>query len=256
MTTSGILRRLTNWLGRSLHRCGVPVYVRDGLASVHDHSFLRDPGFVSSYARGVQACGGVDYELPWRLKVALWCGRQALRVPGDFLECGVNRGFVSSALLHALEWEKQGKMFWLVDSFAGIDVEQLTAEEMRRGRAEYNSKSLRRGFYEDNPASVLMNFQEWPHARVVQGVLPGCLSLMPLDRIAFVHMDLNSVGPEIQTLESLWCRISCGGIVLVDDYAFFGFAAHKPAYDAFARDRGVEVLQLPTGQGILVKPSE
>lgn len=254
MTVSEFLRRTTNAIGRFLQRCQIPVYVRDGMATVHDHSFLREQSFLSAYARGVRAAGGADYELPWRLKVALWCGRQALHVPGDFVECGVNRGFMSSGIMHDLAWEQRGRTFWLIDSFSGIDVDQLTPEEKARGRAEYNRSALTRGFYENDPAAVRANFEEWPSARVVQGILPDCLSALPLGRVAFVHMDLNSVGAEVQALEVLWPRISGGGVVLVDDYGFFGFAAHKPAYDSFAREHGIEVLQLPTGQGLLFKP--
>lgn len=254
MRGSALLRQATNLLGRFLHRCHIPVYVRDGMASVHDHSFLREERFLSAYARGLRSCGGTDYELPWRLKVALWCGRQAIQVPGDFVECGVNRGFMSSALMHDLAWEHCGRTFWLIDSFSGIDIDQLTPDEKARGRAGYNRTALKRGFYENDPAAVRDNFREWPSARVVQGVLPDCLSALVLGRVAFVHMDLNSVRAEIQTLEVLWPQISGGGVVLVDDYGFFGFAAHKPAYDTFAKERGIDVLQLPTGQGVLVKP--
>jgi hypothetical protein len=250
----GMLRRLTNGLGCLLERWRVPVYVRDGLATVHDHAFLRDPRFRAAYARGVQACGGADYQLPWRLEIALWCGRQAITISGDFMECGVNRGFMSSALMLDLEWETRGRTFWLIDSFTGIDVTRLTDGERLAGREAYNRKSLGSGFYATGPDEVVGNFGEWPHANVVQGMLPECLAGLPLGALAFVHMDLNAVGPELQTLDLLWPRISGGGIVLVDDYGFFGFPAHKPAYDAFAAARGIEVLQLPTGQGIIVKP--
>lgn len=156
--------------------------------------------------------------------------------------------------MHDLAWETRDRTFWLIDSFAGIDVGRLTENERKAGRVAYNDRSLRAGFYEIAPEAVIRNFSEWPRVEVVQGTLPDCLARVPLRGIAFVHMDLNAVVPEIETLALLWPSISSGGIVLVDDYGFFGFPAHKAAYDAFAAERGIDVLQLPTGQGIIVKP--
>src|SRR5438874_8693234 len=77
-------------------------YAEDGLYTLHNQSFRQHPRFRAAYARGVQASHGVDQHLEWRIHVALWAGTTALRAPGDFVECGVNAGFVSSAIMHHL----------------------------------------------------------------------------------------------------------------------------------------------------------
>jgi hypothetical protein len=58
--------------------------------------------------------------------------------------------------------------------------------------------------------------------------------------------------PERAALEALWPRIPRGGVVLLDDYAYWGHGNQKDAMDAAARSLGVEVLSLPTGQGLIV----
>jgi hypothetical protein len=38
-----------------------------------------------------------------------------------------------------------------------------------------------------------------------------------------------------------------------DDYGWTGYQAQKHAADTFMRQRGLAVLELPTGQGLVVK---
>ena len=46
---------------------------------------------------------------------------------------------------------------------------------------------------------------------------------------------------------------SAGGIVLLDDYAYFGYEAQGNAFDEVARMLGASILALPTGQGMILK---
>ena len=94
-------------------------YNQDGLRSVHDHSFMNDPRFQAAYARGVQAA--TDYAWHWRVHVGLWAAESAAQLQGDFVECGVNRGFLSSAIMQYLDWDKLGRSFYLLYTFAGMD---------------------------------------------------------------------------------------------------------------------------------------
>src|SRR5712692_7720191 len=74
-------------------------YAQDSLFTTNNDNFRDDPVFKAAYSRGVKASGGVDPQIEWRVHVALWAARNAVRVPGDFVECGVNAGFVSSAIM-------------------------------------------------------------------------------------------------------------------------------------------------------------
>ena len=44
-----------------------------------------------------------------------------------------------------------------------------------------------------------------------------------------------------------------GGIIIFDDYGWMPFHKQKEAIDEFMLDQGLNVLELPTGQGLLIK---
>ena len=58
------------------------VYTADGLRTVHNHDFVRDPDFVRAYARGV-AAAGEDYDWQWRVHLGLWAATSAARLESN-----------------------------------------------------------------------------------------------------------------------------------------------------------------------------
>jgi len=110
-------------------------YNQDGLISVHNHEFMHDVRFIEAYQRGVSATGQ-DYQWHWRVHLGLWAAQTAARLPGDFVECGVNRGFLSSSIMQLLDWDRLGKQFYLLDTFHGIDSRYLSEDDRREGVVE------------------------------------------------------------------------------------------------------------------------
>jgi O-methyltransferase len=47
-----------------------------------------------------------------------------------------------------------------------------------------------------------------------------------------------------------------GGLMILDDYGNTLHCEQQKAFDHFARNRGVPVLALPTGQGLIFKSGE
>jgi len=227
-------------------------YESDGLRTLHNHDFMGDPGFVAAYRRGL-AASGVDYGWYWRVHMGLWAARSAARVAGDFVECGVNRGFMSSSIMHALDWNTIGRTFWLLDTFAGLDAGQVSDVERGGGVLARNRDELQSGFYTTDLAAVRRNFADWPDARLVVGTIPETLDEVTAERVAFLHLDLNCTMPEVAAIERFWKRLSTGAIVLLDDYAYRGYQPQKDGMDAWAARRDVPIASLPTGQGLIVK---
>jgi hypothetical protein len=231
------------------------IYNQDGLRTIHNHDFMHDPLFVCAYDRGVKAGEGVDNKLHWRMHVALWVAHHAAKLPGDFVECGVNKGAVSSSILAYLaDWNSLGKHFYLLDTFGGMDERYITDEEKRLGKVELNNRVLQANGYELNPESVRRNFSEWERVHVIQGAVPDTLQQVDAHAVCYLHLDMNCAVPERAALEYFWPRMVAGGMVLFDDYAYVGYEPQKRAHDEFAQAQGVMVLALPTGQGILIKP--
>ena len=228
-------------------------YAEDGLFSLHDAGFRRDPKFIEAYQRGVRASDGVDPRFAWRVHVALWAASTAMRVPGAFVECGVNAGFVSSAIMHYLDWTRVPRKYFLVDTFAGPVREQFSAEEERGGRIAVIEEMKAAGAYVTDLVRVKSNFAEWPNAVVVEGVIPEVLSSLDTGPVAFLHIDLNCAYPERAALDHFWDRLSPGGIILLDDYAYLGMECQKRSADEWAHQRRAPVLALPTGQGLMIR---
>ena len=211
------------------------LYDADHLRTLHNHEFMNEPTFQAAYARGVQATG-LDYQWYWRLHVGLWAAQSAVKLQGDFIECGVAKGFMSSAIMRLLDWNKTGKTFYLLDTFSGTSDAKFA------------------GLYASSPEPVMKNFAEWRTVRFIVGTIPETLNQIDSKEIAFLHVDMNSSPPEIAALEHLWDALVPGALVLLDDYAYHGYRPQKLGVDAFAASKNVHVLSMPTGQGLLLKP--
>lgn len=231
------------------------LYAADGLVSRHNANFLQDPEFNRAYARGLQAAHGIDPKHHWRVHIALWSAGLGLRVAGDFVECGVNAGFMSSAIMEAFNWNSTGREFFLVDTFSGPPMSQFTDDEISSGLRAQAQDAVERGAYVQDLERVRSNFAEWRGARIVAGAVPGILGEVDASQIAFLHLDLNAANPEREALRHFWPKLAEGAVVLLDDYAYMGYEAQQQATDALGRQLGFRALSLPTGQGLIVKGS-
>lgn len=244
-----LLRRALELGGYSVQRIRGDTYDRDGLRSVHDHDFMQDPAFQRAYRRGVSAAGD-DYRWEWRVHIGLWAAHTASKLPGDFVECGVNRGALSSAIMEALDWDSLGKRFYLMDTFSGLDARHVSDGERAAGVLELN----RTGFYTGDVDAVRANFAQWKNVTFVVGAIPDTLSQVDPERVAYLHLDMNCAPPEVAAFDHFWRRMAPGGLVLLDDYAFAGHRPQKLAMDAAAAAVGVRIASLPTGQGLAIRP--
>lgn len=204
--------------------------------------FTRDSKFMEAYRRNART--EQERSLLLRLNTLAWAAHQALHVPGDFAECGVFRGFCSAVLTDYLDFDKIGKTFFLYDTFEGIPPEYDTEK--------HDTPLFREaGLYE----SVVERFSRFPNVRVVRGLVPESFATALPDQLCFLHLDMNSSKSEIAALEMLFDRLSVGGVMVFDDYGWVGYQAQQHAEDEFMRLRGHRILELPTGQGLLIKHS-
>jgi O-methyltransferase len=196
------------------------------------------------FAQACEKNAGNDQErsLVLRLNTLVWAASEALRVPGDFVECGVWRGFCSAVVADYVDFDRVPKQFYLYDTYDGIPPQY---DSEGHDAASFHES----GLYE----SVVGRFARFPNVRVVRGIVPDSFAQAVPDKIAFLHIDMNSSKSEIAALEVLFDRVSPGGIIVFDDYGWMAYAAQHDAEDAFMRQRGHRILELPTGQGLLIK---
>ena len=234
---------------RGLYR---PVFDFDGLRTdprvIHNHDFMREPAYVRAFEAGESALGH-DHKMYWRLHVALWCAARAARLAGDFVECGVWRGFLSTAIMNYLPWPTMSKRFYLFDTFDGLDERYLTSAES----ANRDKLNHLRPYYRDNWSFVERHFADYRGTVLVKGSVPDTLSIHAIERVCFLSLDMNCAIPELRAIEHFWDRLVPSAPVLLDDYGFVSYEEQKRSMDEFAASRGVAILALPTGQGLLLK---
>ena len=229
-----------------------PQELTDGLGVVHRNlsSSLHDPKFIEAWEvskRGNQeGWRGNVPDIRYRAYTALWAARHGLSLDGDFVECGVFTGLLSMTICHALNFSQVPKNFYLCDTFNGIPVEGLMGAE--REKAIHHNKN-----YFDVFEIVKRNFSPYPNATLVRGILPGTLANLPINKIAYLSIDLNSASAEILVIKELWDRIVPSAIILLDDYGFKGYSDQHEAWNDFAKSKGAAIYASPTGQGIIVK---
>ena len=64
---------------------------------------------------------------------------------------------------------------------------------------------------------------------------------------------MNHLAPETGALKEVLPRLQKGGVVVFDDYGWWGYSAQKIDLDPIAAAHELEILKLQTGQGILLK---
>lgn len=237
--------KLRNWRRYELVM-GPFSYNQDGLASWHNCDFMRDPKFVKAYKLGKDTRSWGISDIPWRGYVLCWAAQKGMALNGDFVECGTNRGGFARMIIDYVDFDKDPRNFYLLDTFSGLVETLLTEEEKRFGR--------RGGGYEECYEDVKRTFAPFPNVKIIRGTVPETLAQANTDRVAFMSIDMNCVAPEIAAAEYFWDRLVSGAVIVLDDYGWPGHIEQKKAFDHFAAKRGVLVLPLPTGQGLIVKP--
>jgi len=215
-------------------------YLADGLLTRHAADFLADAKFRDAYAKGKATGSWLSMEPAWRVYTACWAAAHGAGLPGDFVECGVNRGGMALTIMEYLDFNALPKRFFLLDTYSGFprDAEVAPAN---------------RGLYGDCYAEVVARFAPYRGAVIVRGRVPETLAQIDSAEIAFLSIDMNNAAPEVAAVRQLWPRLSAGAAVLLDDY---GSTAHRPqkqAMDALAAELGFRILALPSGQGLVIK---
>ncbi len=220
-------------------------YSGDEIATGSILSFMDEDLFRASYRRMRVASREVnDPGLHFRVHQILWATHNCFKLDGDFVECGTGRGMMMSAALHSLEnWNAANKNLYLCDTFEpfGIDPES-GRNDKRFGVRDTYAKSL---------SDVEANFSEWKRINFVVGFVPDSLQSVVLEKVAFLHIDLNNAVAEVGALRHFWPKVVKGGIIVLDDFA--QDLVQNQAMIALGNELGFPILTTGTGQGIIVK---
>lgn len=167
---------------------GRATYNQDGLISKHNCDFQMDPRFAKAYAAGAATGSWGQERIQWRAHIVTWAAQNGMRLDGDFVECGVNKGGMASVIREYTGIDRTSRRFWLLDTYNGLVDRHLTEGERRRGAKHWA--------YEECFDSVKAKFAPFPNVLLVRGEIPGTLPQVTAQQIAYLGIDLNCTEPE------------------------------------------------------------
>lgn len=214
-----------------------PWFMADNLITYgHTRGFLTEPRFVTAVLAARP--DAAERAVAWRTHTLCWAADSVAGLPGDYVECGTYQGYSAEVLMHFMHG-LPGRRFWLYDLF-----------DPSGGSGEGHRLPAHAPDLVDR---VRARFAAWDNVVVTQGKVPDVLARVSPEQIAFLHIDMNNAEAERGALEVLFDRVGSGGIIIFDDYGWTGYRAQKNSADEFMAARGLAVLELPTGQGMVVK---
>jgi len=218
--------------------------------------FLDNPAFAKAFQtiRGSHIYD--QYASPqtiaWRLHTLVWAAQSSLPIEGDFVECGVFKGDMSWVISQVVDFQSRAKQFYLYDTFEGFSEKYSSDDDFPENPSFINFANT---YYKDPSLYPYVSdrFKDRDDIHVIKGIVPDILLEKSPEKIAFLHIDLNSPAAEVGALEILFPRLSSGGILVFDDYGWKQFHKQKEAEDQFMERLGYSILELPTGQGLVIK---
>jgi hypothetical protein len=231
----GFTERLNEMLDKQYRRRAY--YVGDNLITLGKSlGFLDDAALINAWKAHSETPG--EFGALWRRVVLAWAARSSLRLEGDFVECGCYRGTGARIIADVVDFSKQDRRYFLYDLFD------------RDPERPYHSMDAHGPDLFDR---VQGRFKDFPNVIVTPGLVPETFKVAAPEKIAFLHLDLNNRDAEIAALDFLFDRITPGGVIVLDDYAWIYYRDQMTAESKWFADRGYHVLELPTGQGLVIK---
>lgn len=222
-------------------------YNQDRLLTQHNCDFIEDERFKKAYKIGENTDSWGNAKIHWRVHTALWAAETVKHLDGDFVECGVNKGGLSSAVIEYIDFQSiKNKKFYLLDTFEGLSEKHISEQEKQLG--------FRSGTYDECYEEVKQTFGKFENVVIIRGIVPDTLPEVRSEKICYLSIDMNCAEPEIAAAEFFWDKLVSGAVMLLDDYGWTEHITQKQAFDDFAKRKNVSILSLPTGQGLILKP--
>ena len=225
-------------LRESLFDKGATMFAADNLITWNRNlSFFRDDFFLDILKSNDST--SVEKSTLWRLYILLYFAEIASNAEGDFVELGCHTGHTAEKILKKIDFLKLNKKYYLYDLFEWNEGDGHTRMPGHKNETMYQDVKAR--------------FADCPFVKIIKGSVPQSLSEGFPKKIAFAHLDMNHPAPEAGALERVLPKLSRGGAVIFDDYGWWGYSAQKIALDPIIKSNGFKVLELPTGQALLMK---
>lgn len=214
------------------------IFAADNLVTFYRNlSFLEDEKFMAAIEEHTET--DIEKSTIWRLYLLCWAAKRGMQLEGDFVECACYRGITAHIVCDYVQLAESAKHYYLYDLFEH-------SPEMIHHAMPGHSPDL----YE----WVKNRFAHWERVHVTKGYLPDSLRTVSPSKISFLHVDVSDNYPAaLGIVEELYDRVCPGGTIVLEGYGWMAYGKLKRAYDPFFAGKGAMVLELPTGQGLVIK---
>ena len=217
----------------------------DGFCTTLHVEFLNDKKLNSAYEKSLlnvdpKFSKNIRYINPkWRAHIVTWAAKQAIKLDGDFIACGVYWGLLEKTICEYVDFGNiQDKKFFLIDTWGDPKTNYLNHQKYK---------------YSDNIFSLVKNrFNEYSNVKLIRGPVPEILKEIPITKISYLSIDMNGYIAERATLEKYYDKIVPGGIIYFDDYGW-NYPKLRDTINEFFSDKPETLLHFPSGNSIVIK---
>ena len=171
---------------------------------------------------------------------------QIVDVPGEVLEVGVWKGGTGALISRRLGDLESNKRVFLCDTFAGV-VKSSSKDTLYRG-GEHADTS------EQEVLGLLAALDVSNRAELLKGIFPEQTGgRLEQSSFAFCHIDVDSYLSAKDIFDWIAPRLSLHGIVVFDDYGFWGCEGVSCLVEELAARRDFIVLRNLNGHAVFIK---
>lgn len=170
-----------------------------------------------------------------RLYILRQLAKQQITKNSNFAECGTYAGMSVHFVADLCD-----QRFIGIDSFEGVSDPGIYDTEY--------FKTLKLSV----PIQLAeKTMQSHKNVELYKGWIPDVFNKIDTLEYSYVHIDVDLYEPTKDSIEYFWPKIITGGVLICDDYGSYKtIGARKAMIDFFGQ---INILELPTGQGIVYK---
>ena len=199
---------------------------------------LADDDFRKYFERFLGSAGNwKNFERRWNLDQML---RLMPLIEGDLAECGVFEGATAYQLCRFAA--AHGRKVHLFDSFTGLSAP-----------GENDGTYWAKGVLSASEEKVRANLGEFDCFETFPGWIPQGFAKVADRKYAFIHVDVDLEQPTYDSIAFFYPRLSAGGVMLLDDHGYDTCPGARKAALDFMADKPEPVIDLSTGQGLIIK---
>ncbi len=235
-------RRLADNISELAVQLGGDTFLSDGmLLWARELGWMNDKKFIDALSRAKPRKD--ELQICWRTHVLCWAAMQAKQASGDFFEFGCFQGFSGSVIrqyCRSIFEDNSKRDYWWFDLFVDSKTEKTRkldhshSEEIARDRAS-----------------------SFGDVRIIKGNVIETYLMMPeynSKRVAFAHFDLNNFDIEYRILDQVMKKVDSRSVLIFDDFGMCPFRKQPRNYRKYFEEIAVPLLELPTGQGVVIIP--